>query len=122
VQQEEAIIFRCQKCSAELVRLDFDASAPGSAAHDPSQWGGSPDDPIPMFATVWGSAEAARIYNDESARTCRDCGHLNAEHPDPLWGWQRWVDQSRTANRAKRLMVAAAAAAKSARKEKTVQP
>jgi hypothetical protein len=110
-EQQEAIIFRCQKCSAELVRLEFDASPPGSRTHDPGQWGGEADDAVPMFATVWGSVEATTRYNDEAVRTCRSCGHVNPPHPEPLWGWQRWVEQSRTANRARRLMQAAAESA-----------
>lgn len=106
--QQESIIFRCSKCDAEVVRLDYDASAPCNNSYDPSQWGGSDEDTVPMFATVWGSAEATRRYNEESARTCRECGHVNAEHPEPLWGWQRFVDQTRAANEARRVMAVAA--------------
>ena len=42
---------------------------------DASQWGGGPDDRVPMFATLWGSVSAAAEYNDEAVRTCPECGN-----------------------------------------------
>jgi hypothetical protein len=106
--QEEAVIFRCQKCTAELARIDYDASPPGSSTHNPGQWGGSHDDIVPLFASVWGAVEATDRYNEETTRTCSQCGHVNDELPEPVWGWQRWVDQARVANRARIAMGGAA--------------
>jgi hypothetical protein len=112
--QGEAIIFRCQNCHAELLRYDYDATPPGVDGYNPAQWGGAADDEIPMFVTLWGTLEAARQYSQETIRTCGQCGHVNEEHPVTKWGWQRWIDQSRTAGQAKAAMRAAAAAAASA--------
>ena len=108
--QREAIIFRCRKCHEQLLRFDYDATPKGVDGHDPAQWGGTPDDEIPIFATLWGSAEASARFTDESVRTCGACGHVNPEHPEPKWGWQRWVAQARTAERSKATIRAAAAA------------
>ena len=108
--QTEAVIFRCQKCSHELVRFGYDATPHDVAGHDASQWGGAPDDRVPMFATLWGSVSAAAEYNDEAVRTCPECGHLNPEFPTHLWGWQRWVTQWRTVNAARKALMASAAA------------
>jgi hypothetical protein len=102
--QAEAILFRCQKCHEELVRFDYDATPKGIEGHDPTQWGGSLDDEVPMFATLWGSDMATIQYSDESARTCPKCGHVNAEHPRHKWGWDRYVSQVRTAESAKRAL------------------
>jgi hypothetical protein len=108
--QSEAVIFRCQKCSHELVRFGYDATPHDVPGHDPSPWGGSPGDQVPMFATLWGSVSAAAQYNDEAVRTCPGCGHLNPEFPLHLWGWQRWVTQWRTVNAAKKALDESAAA------------
>ncbi len=108
--QTEAVIFRCQKCSHELVRFGYDATPHDVAGHDASQWGGGPDDRVPMFATLWGSVSAAAEYNHEDVRTCSECGHLNPEFPTHLWGWQRWVTQWRTVNAARKALEATAAA------------
>lgn len=111
-EQDEAVLFRCQKCHHELLRFEYDATPKGVDGYDPAQWGGSPDDEIGMFPSLWGSAEAARLLRDESVRTCDECGHVNPEHPEPKWGWQRWVDQSRVANRARAALDDAAAQAR----------
>lgn len=110
--QGEAILFRCQKCHGQLLRFDYNATPKGVEGHDPTQWGGSPDDEVPMFVTIWGTNKAAEDYsNDESLRTCPKCGHLNAPHPMPKWGWQRYVEQVRTAELAKRSLRSVASSA-----------
>ena len=117
--QNEAILFRCQKCHEQLLRYDYNATPKGIEGHDPSQWGGSADDEVPMFVTIWGTNKAAEDYsNDESLRTCGKCGHVNAPHPMPKWGWQRYVEQVRTAESAKRAL--RSVAAQSATKEEAV--
>ena len=107
--QAEAIIFRCQKCSHELVHFDYDATPHDVEGHDPSRWGGRPDDRVPMFASLWGSAAAADEYNNEAVRTCPECGHLNPEFPTDLWGWKRWIAQRRSVNAARIALAASAA-------------
>jgi hypothetical protein len=102
--QAEAILFRCRKCHEQLLRHDYNATPKGIAGHDPTQWGGSIGDEVPMFATIWGSDKAAVDYNHESVRTCPKCGHVSGEHPRHKWGWQRYVSQVRTAESAKRAL------------------
>lgn len=108
--QSEAILFRCRNCSEQLHRHDYDATPKGAKGYDPSQWGGSADDDVPMFITLWGSDKAAVDYNDESVRTCPKCGHVNIAHPHHKWGWDRYVHQVRTAGSAKRALRSAATA------------
>jgi hypothetical protein len=109
--QGEAILFRCQKCSEQLVRFDYNATPKGVEGHDPTQWDGSLDDEVPMFPTIWGSNRAAVAYDEESARTCSKCGHINPPHPHHKWGWNRYVEQVRTAELAKRALRALAVSA-----------
>lgn len=109
--QAEAILFRCRKCNEQLYRHDYNATPKGVDGYDPTQWGGSFDDEVSMFATIWGSDKAAVDYGDESVRTCAKCGHVNAEHPHQKWGWHRYVDQVRAASSAKRALQSAASVA-----------
>ncbi len=111
--QSEAILFRCQKCHEQLHRHDYNATPKGVEGYDPTQWGGSVDDEVPMFPTIWGSDKAAVDYTDESVRTCPKCGHVNAEHPHDKWGWHRYVNQVRTAGSAKRKLQSVGAEAAS---------
>jgi hypothetical protein len=107
--QHEAILFRCQKCSHELVNFGYNATPRDVAGHDPSQWGGTDDDQVAMFPTLWGSTVAVDQYNgSEAARTCPECGHVNAEFPADLWGWRRWLTQQRSVNLARQALEAAA--------------
>jgi hypothetical protein len=110
--QREAILFRCQKCHEQLLRHDYNANPKGVEGHDPSQWGGSVDDEVPMFVTLWGTNKAALDYSsDESVRTCPKCGHINAPHPMVKWGWDRYVGQVVAAESAKRALCSAAESA-----------
>jgi hypothetical protein len=109
--QDEAILFRCQKCHEELLRHEYNATPKGVDGYDPSQWGGSMTDEVPMFTTIWGTNKAAVDYNDESVRTCPKCGHLNAPHPHHKAGWQRYLNQVRAAESAKRALRSAARSA-----------
>jgi hypothetical protein len=107
--QSEAILFRCQKCSQELVNFKYNATPRDIGGHDPAQWGGRHDDKVSMFPTLWGSATAADQYNEsEASRTCSGCGHVNPEFPQQLWGWRRWVAQQQSVNASKRALAAAA--------------
>lgn len=109
--QSEAILFRCQKCSEQLARLDYNATPKGIDGYDPTQWDGCLDDEVPMFTTIWGSDRAAIAYDEDSTRTCPKCGHVNPTFPHHKWGWNRYVEQVRTAEAAKRAMRWEAAAA-----------
>jgi len=109
--QSEAILFRCHKCHETLLRHDYNATPKGIEGYDPTQWGGSLDDEVPMFATIWGADKAAVDYNNSSARTCPKCGHTNGEHPQDKWGWHRYVDQVNAAESAKQALRSAADAA-----------
>lgn len=106
--QQEAILFRCQKCAEELVRHDYNATPKGVEGYDPSQWGGAVEDELPVFTTIWGGDVAAIQYADESARTCTKCGHVNPDHPRHKWGWARYVEQLRTSQSAMRAIQVAA--------------
>ncbi|MEZ0353741.1 hypothetical protein [Mycobacterium sp. pR1184] len=106
--QREAILFRCQKCHQELLRHDYNATPKGAEGYDPSQWGGSVDDELPPFMTLWGTNKAAVDYDDESVRTCSKCGHTNPRHPHHKSGFHRYLSQVRSAEAAKRALRAAA--------------
>ena len=110
--QNEAILFRCQKCHQELLRHDYNATPKGIEGYDPTQWGGTPDDEHPPFLTLWGTNKAAMDYDDESVRTCAKCGHVNAPHPHHKSGWHRYLTQVRSAELGKQAFGAAAAAVK----------
>lgn len=108
-EQHEAAIFRCRECQEQLLRKDYNATPQGLESFDPSQWGGSPDDEVPMFVAIWGLTAASNEYNnDESLRTCPKCGHLNPPFPTPKWGWQRYVHQVRVTESARRALRSAA--------------
>ena len=107
--QSEAILFRCQKCSHELVNFRYNATPRDIPGHDPAQWDGHHDDAVSMFPTMWGSATAADHYNaSETSRTCPGCGHVNPGFPQDLWGWRRWVTQQRSVSAARLTFDAAA--------------
>ncbi|MDL4821804.1 hypothetical protein [Actinomadura opuntiae] len=106
--QNEAVIFRCMKCHQELLRFDYDATPQGAANHAPAAYGGSEDDHVAMFPTLWGGTEAAAAFDEERVRTCGKCGHVNDRYPIETWGWQRYVVQVRTANDSRRALDEAA--------------
>lgn len=100
--QSEAVLFRCQKCSHELVNFSYNSTPRDVPGHNPAQWGGTHEDAVAMFPTLWGSMTAAERYNaSEDTRTCAECGHLNPEFPLHRWGWRRWITQQRSVNAAR---------------------
>lgn len=109
--QGEAILFRCEKCSHELVNFGYDATPRDVPGHDPTQWGGTLEDQVAMFPTLWGGVRAFVQFRDVAIRTCSECGHVNPEFPEKVWGWNRWTTQWKSVNAAKLAMIAAAAAA-----------
>jgi|SRR5581483_6849553 len=103
----EAVIYRCTKCSEELLSHEFATPVLPPGAERP------PDaDAYPAFLTLVGTLDAADRYNaDEALRTCSKCGTVNPPFPVDLWGLQAYVQQSRTANAARRYLDAAGQAA-----------
>ncbi|MEU8798572.1 hypothetical protein [Spirillospora sp. NPDC048819] len=97
--QREALVARCKKCKAELIRHEYDATPPGLPGYDGARHGGS-DDLVHQFATTLGSAEFADLRNTEAVRVCQACGHENVPFSRAEWGWARQVDQTRAVNAA----------------------
>ncbi len=101
--QPEAIIFRCQRCAAELMRFEYE---------------GRPADPAryPSFSQQLAAVAAHRKYNaDEAARTCTKCGHKSQQFPLAPWGWERYLEQGEVVNQAAQLLDDAARAAQAPR-------
>jgi hypothetical protein len=95
-EQTEAIMFQCEKCSAQLYRYDFDAHR-GQHADDNAKLY------YPALGTILGSATAASNYNArEETRTCKACGHVNAPFPLDSWGWGRFVARNSITEDARR--------------------
>lgn len=87
--QPEAMTFQCEQCSASLLRHEFDGKELGADQHFP---------PLP---TTLGSYEAADILRREPERlTCAACGHVNREFPLPVWGWENYVRNNDTIEKA----------------------
>jgi hypothetical protein len=106
--QREAVLFRCRQCHELLHQLDYDATPKGVEGHDPTQFGGSADDERQPFTTIWGTLNASIGYSEDSVRTCGKCGHINGVHPIGKWGWQRYISQTRAAEKARRAIRSAA--------------
>jgi hypothetical protein len=104
--QTEALIARCKKCKAELVRHSYDATPHGLPGYDPKRYGAE-DDAVRQFATMFASDEFASLRNSEEGRTCGECGHVNDVFPARQWGWAREVWQTRAVSNAHRSMVEA---------------
>lgn len=84
--QSEAIVFQCQKCNAELHRLDYDEGIGGEGA-------------LAGLPTILGSEAAALGYN-ESDRTCSQCGHVSSPFPLYIWGWSNYARNTRVVQKA----------------------
>jgi len=97
--QQEAVLARCKKCKAELVRHSYDATPHVLPGYDTEHLGGD-DDPIRQFATIYGSIKFVEMSNSEEGRTCAGCGDVNDVVPAGQWGWERQVYQTRAASAA----------------------
>jgi hypothetical protein len=104
--QKEAVIARCKKCKAELVRHSYDATPHGLPGYDPERYGGETD-PVRQFATLYASTEFVALRNSDEGRTCAECGHENALFPADRWGWARQVEQTRAVSAAYHSLVEA---------------
>jgi hypothetical protein len=84
--QREAVIFPCEQCATEVLRVDFGPEDVQDA---------KPSHRFPALETTIGSAEAARRFNaSESARICPACGHLNMPFPVQHWGWTEHMERA----------------------------
>jgi mannose-6-phosphate isomerase-like protein (cupin superfamily) len=102
--QKESVIFRCSECNKKLHQVDYSAELPDPDRPDVVT-GGRVDDEYAMFPTMWGSILATDSFNsDEKARTCTECGHVNAPFPEEAWGWQNYVDRHEVVNSARHLL------------------
>ena len=73
VPQNEATVFHCEKCDAELFRRDYDAYDFPGALEGPS------DLEIIGLPTISQSAASALAFNESAElRTCKSCGHSSA--------------------------------------------
>ena len=107
--QSEALIARCRKCKAVLVRTEYDATPHGLPGYDAKRYG-SDEDPVRQFATLAGSADFIRARNSDEGRTCSECGHVNDPFPAERWGWERTVSQTRAVSAAFHTMTQAGSA------------
>ena len=105
--QREAVLARCKKCKAELVRHDYDATPHGLPGYDADSYGAD-DDPIRQFPTLYHSQEFVALRNSDEGRTCAQCGHVNDLFPAERWGWGRQVSQTRAVSAAYRTLTEAA--------------
>lgn len=86
-QPEEATLF-CEQCNAELFRNRVDMS------HD-----GDHQRYTPLPSIVLLDDLVNRFNASEDLRTCQGCGHVNPPFPAMIWGWSRYMRNSRTARR-----------------------
>lgn len=89
-EQPELIAFQCERCSAELFCSRVDMADAADAA---------PLSPLP--SNVLGAQAAAAFNASEAIRLCKACGHENRPFPSAIWGWDRYVRNSRIAQKAR---------------------
>jgi hypothetical protein len=103
--QREEIRFVCDKCDRRLFVLELDATPPKRN----SSLSGAPE----AFVSIAASYEAGKKFNeDEDARTCKHCGHVNPPFPLDAWAWGVHVNQTEIAQRGAASLAAASAAQK----------
>ncbi len=90
--QREEYRFICDQCDRRLFVHKVDATPPKRGKQIGSV--GS----HPPFLTIVETYEAARRFNeDEQARKCVHCGHMNPRFPIESWGWDAYVHQAEIA-------------------------
>lgn len=81
-EQPETWVLPCEQCNEPLAVHEFSGAAT--------------DDPFPPLPTTKGSLEAAQITeNDEDKLKCASCGHQNPRFPTEVWGWDRYMMNTR---------------------------
>ncbi|WP_277315233.1 hypothetical protein [Sphingomonas sp. AOB5] len=86
-QPEEATLF-CEQCNVELLRNGVDMAETNEA-----------DRYAPLPSIVLLDELVTQFNASETARTCSACGHVNPPFPAMIWGWSRYLRNSRTAQR-----------------------
>ena len=86
-QPEEATLF-CEKCNAELLRNRVDMAD----ANETSRY-----EPLPSIVLM--DELVTRFNASDETRECKACGHANPPFPAMIWGWSRYMRNSRTARR-----------------------
>ncbi|MGE0734669.1 MAG: hypothetical protein AB7G15_11975 [Alphaproteobacteria bacterium] len=104
--QQEGVWFKCGKCQADLMRLDFAWEPVMTVAQEQALGAVAP------LETVMRSAEAVERYNTN--RTCPKCGHENQAFPLERWGWDRYAAQTEAVRKAQATLIAAVAPANAA--------
>lgn len=95
-EQREAVSFACEKCSAEVYKLEYDSTPPARGRQREAMG------PIGHLDTVLGSAQASINFNsDEKLRVCPKCGHQNSKFPLARWGWKKYAQQTDVVRRAR---------------------
>ena len=108
-EQREEYRFICDRCDRRLFVHKVDATSPkrGKQAESIGSY--------PPFLTLVETYEAARRFNqDEQARKCAHCGHVNPPFPIETWGWDVYVQQTEIAKLAAKSVEQAQRMAKSA--------
>ncbi|HEX3971646.1 MAG TPA: Rieske 2Fe-2S domain-containing protein [Stellaceae bacterium] len=99
VPQNEAMIFHCDKCGAELLRRDYGAD------EFPDRLDGPTDPQIIGLPTISQSSAAAEAYNaSDAARTCKSCGHVSKAFPTGYWGWDHYRRRTAIAVTSRKIM------------------
>ncbi|HWE75403.1 MAG TPA: Rieske 2Fe-2S domain-containing protein [Stellaceae bacterium] len=99
VPQNEAMIFHCDKCGAELLRRDYGAD------EFPDRLDGPTDPQIIGLPTISQSSAAAEAYNaSDAARTCKSCGHVSKPFPTGYWGWDHYRRRTAIAVTSRKIM------------------
>jgi hypothetical protein len=108
-EQREEYRFICDRCERRLFVHKVDATPPKRGKQAESM--GS----HPPFLTLVETYEAARCFNqDEQARKCAHCGHINPRFSIESWGWDAYVHQTEIAKLAAKSVEQAQRVTKSA--------
>lgn len=84
-EQTESFILQCAQCNEELVHVEFSGAEAG-------------DSPVAPLPTTVGSLRAVQLLeNQPERRTCPKCGHVNESFPVSVWGWERYMKNTRIA-------------------------
>jgi hypothetical protein len=85
-EQPEEATLQCEQCSAELLRHRVDmADADGAPRY------------AALPSNILAEEAVTQLNGSEELRTCKACGHVNPLFPIAIWGWNRYVRNSRIA-------------------------
>jgi hypothetical protein len=107
-KQREEIRFVCKKCDRMIYREEIEIIVPLRGQQRKVMG------PHSHFPTPSESYSSAKKFNDsDDARTCKNCGHVNAPFPIEAWGWDQYATQKRIIDRAYDAMLDASGTKKS---------